>query len=204
MPTKNKKTVKKIIAWSEIKAIYRAGLFSNRQLAIKFDIAESTLRAKIKKEDWKKDLAKQVSSSVKDKLSRLVGNEVLALDDDQEVVEKVANEKVSILKGHRTSLTKLHGIIGLLGERLESQLNRDRLTVEMKGEATDIDIPLDYVGKVVGHYSKSMKDLIELERKTYGHDDEQSGGGSYDENVVKLAEQFQKAQADEESLLSGR
>jgi hypothetical protein len=195
-----KKTKKNVINnWPDIQACYRSDTLSNRQIAIKYGIAESTLRAKVKKESWQKDLAKQVSTLVNDKVSRLVKNEVVDSVNDEEVVEQVASEKVGILTGHRESLSDLHSVCKDLTKRLKEQLSRNKLTIEVKGVAVDIDIPLDYVGKVVGQVSKSLKDVVELERKSFGLDDDTKDQGSYDEQLVKLLDELDKAEKDEQA-----
>lgn len=198
----SKKSKKAEVNWLAIETEYRTSLASMRELSRKYDVPESTIRGRKSKFKWSKDLTKRVSKAVKDKQIRLVGDEILSDDDDEAIVNKAAEEKIGILRGHRKKLVRLGGLYESLVANLEGQLNRGRVTFMVKSKPVEIDIPLDYVGKVVSNAATVLKTIVDLERENYRLNDEEDDKGTYDDQLVALFAQFkdaEKAEAEAES-----
>jgi len=58
----------KEILWAEIERDYRTGAFSNRALARRYNVPESTLRGRAKRSKWMQDLRSRLKDEVRTRL----------------------------------------------------------------------------------------------------------------------------------------
>lgn len=161
--TKNKRAQ---IDWEAIENDYRTGRYSVRQLAEKYDVNESSIRYRIKKYAWSKDLSGDVKKRIDDKLYR---NTIDELDDadDETLVEAHADKGIGIIKAHRTRIERQRSIVETVECRLIGQLENEKRTVVIKGEPQEVDLDLEYAGKVLNSLTQSTERLIKLERQSY-------------------------------------
>lgn len=76
-----------------------------------------------------------------------------------------------MVKGHRKSLERWRGIAGRYAEILEEQVAKGTITVDLgEDEIAQIDVPLEYVGKCLGHGTQALERIVKLERQNYGLD----------------------------------
>lgn len=158
-----------------VEADYALGIYSNVRLADKHGIPESTLRGWIKKYGWKKDNAPRVTERVKEKLLVPEGFEQTPDDDDSDeaLIEAAADEVTGVALSHRRLSKKLIKSVDGIADTLNSQIEKGSITVDTNDGPMAIDIPLEYIGKVLGHATQSLERLVKIDRQSYGMDDKE-------------------------------
>lgn len=176
--------------WELIEREYRTGRFSLAQLEARHGVNRSNISRRAKKHGWQKDLSGKVRERTQQKITRAaLPPEAQAAYDDQDeaVIESAANENAAVVKGHRKSLERMRGIASRYSEILEEQLSRGTITVDLgDGSTTEIDIPLEYVGKCLGHGTQALERIVKMERQNYGLDTESSKENSHEEALDAL------------------
>ncbi|MDQ7731612.1 hypothetical protein QT231_02810 [Halomonas sp. SpR1] len=178
--------------WELIEREYRTGRFSLAQLEARHGVNRSNISRRAKKYGWQKDLTERVRERTQEKITRatLTPEAQAAYDqDDEQVVEQAASENAAVVKGHRKTLERWRGIAERYAERLESQLAEGKIKVELPTGVTEIDIPLEYVGKCMGHGTQALDRVIKLERQNYGLDanDKDEGVKTFEELMAEVA-----------------
>lgn len=176
--------------WERIEREYRTGRFSLAQLEARHGVNRSNISRRAKNYEWKKDLTERVRERTQQKITRatLPSEAQAALDDD--VIEQAANENAAVVKGHRKNLERWRGIAERYAELLEGQLAEGKITVDLPtGGVAEIDVPLEYVGKCMGHGTQALERVIKLERQNYGLDanDKDDGVKSFEELMNEVA-----------------
>lgn len=176
--------------WELIEREYRTGRFSLAQLEARHGVNRSNISRRAKKYGWEKDLTDRVRERTQQKITRAsLPTEAQAVLDD-EVVEQAANENAAVVKGHRKNLERWRGITERFAELLENQLAEGKIKVDLPtGGSTEIDIPLEYVGKCMGHGTQALERVVKLERQNYGLDasDKDEGVKSFEELMAEVA-----------------
>ncbi|MGM0858650.1 MAG: hypothetical protein ACQEW0_16455 [Pseudomonadota bacterium] len=179
--------------WELIEREYRTGRFSLAQLEKRHGVNRSNISRRAKKYGWKKDLTDRVRERTQEKITRATlppeAQEAYDSDDDQ-IVEYAANENAAVVKGHRKTLERWRGIAERFAELLERQLAEGKIKVELPtGGAVEIDVPLEYVGKCMGHGTQALDRVIKLERQNYGLDidDKDDGVKTFEELMAEVA-----------------
>ncbi|MGS2743595.1 hypothetical protein ACU6TU_08360 [Halomonas sp. LS-001] len=160
--------------WELIEREYRTGRFSLAQLEARHGVNRSNISRRAKKYGWKKDLSGRVRERTQEKITRVSlppeAQEALAEQDDA-IVEFAANENAAVVKGHRKNLERWRGIAERFAELLEGQLAEGKIKVDLPtGGTAEIDVPLEYVGKCMGHGTQALERVVKLERQNYGLD----------------------------------
>lgn len=160
--------------WELIEREYRTGRFSLAQLEARHGVNRSNISRRAKKYDWKKDLSGRVRERTQEKIARVSlppeAQEALAEQDDA-IIEFAANENAAVVKGHRNTLERFRGIADRYVTMLEAQLAEGKIKVDLPtGGVAEIDIPLEYVGKCMGHGTQALERVVKLERQNYGLD----------------------------------
>lgn len=178
--------------WELIEREYRTGRFSLAQLEARHGVNRSNISRRAKKYEWKKDLTERVRERTQEKITRATlppeAQEAYSQDDEQ-VVEQAANENAAVVKGHRKNLERWRGIAERYAELLEKQLAEGKIKVQVMDVVMDIDVPLEYVGKCMGHGTQALDRVIKLERQNYGLDasDKDDGVKSFEELMSEVA-----------------
>lgn len=163
-----KKRIK--IDWEAVEKDYRTDRFSLRALAEKHNTKESTIRSRASSKGWTKDLSSAVESRIKAELLK-GGIDAFGDSEDEDIVAAAAKTGVEIIQQHRTDIKDQREIVSLVTSNLRKQLDRGYLEVlDRNGTAVKIDLPLDYMGKVVANTSASLDRLIKLERQAFNMD----------------------------------
>lgn len=179
--------------WELIEREYRTGRFSLTQLEKRHGVHRSNISRRAKKDNWEKDLTDRVRERTQQKITKasLSPEAQAAFDnDDDQIVEHAANENAAVVKGHRKNLERWRGIAERFAELLENQLAEGKIKVELPtGGSTEIDIPLEYVGKCMGHGTQALDRVIKLERQNYGLDanDKDEGVKTFEELMSEVA-----------------
>ncbi len=179
--------------WELIEREFRTGRFSMTQLEKRHGVHRSTISRRAKKGNWEKDLTERVRERTQQKITKasLSPEAQAAFDnDDDQIVEYAANENAAVVKGHRKNLERWRGIAERYAELLESQLDEGKISVELPtGGVAEIDVPLEYVGKCMGHGTQALDRVIKLERQNYGLDinDKDEGVKTFEELMAEVA-----------------
>jgi replicative superfamily II helicase len=171
--------------WEAIEREYRAGQFSTREIARRYDLSEAAIRKKAKQFNWYRPLAKAVRKATDEKLVRI--DSALANHAnparDQEIIEAASERSVKVVITHRNDLNRMRRIAETLSTRLEQHLSGDEIAGPFLGERESL-------GDLMEKLSRTMERLIRSERQAHNLDvdtaekDEASDGGQF----AKLAE----------------
>lgn len=175
--------------WELIEREYRTGRFSLAQLEARHGVNRSNISRRAKKYRWEKDLTDRVRERTQQKITRVsLPPEAQAVLDD-EVVEQAANENASVVKGHRKGLERWRKILERYADLLEGQVEKGTITINDGGDIKEIDVPLEYVGKCMGHGTQALERVVKLERQNYGLDasDKDNGVKSFEELMAEVA-----------------
>ncbi|WP_404466254.1 hypothetical protein LG331_08190 [Vreelandella aquamarina] len=160
--------------WELIEREYRTGRFSLAQLEARHGVNRSNISRRAKKYGWTKDLSGRVRERTQEKITRTsLPPEAQAAyeDQDEAVIEFAANENAAVVKGHRKSLERWRTIAERYAELLEDQVKAGTIKVDVgDGRAVEIDVPLEYVGKCLGHGTQTLERIVKMERQNYGLD----------------------------------
>lgn len=150
------------VDWAALERDYRAGTFSNRELAHRYGCAESAIRYRAKAHEWQKDLNAEVRKATSAKLLRAELRTPNA-QEDAEIVDQASDFRASVVTTHRRDIQQLNGLKRILGDRLGQVLNGATPDGPCLGER---ESPGDLLEKMTRITSK----LIPLERQAYSLD----------------------------------
>ena len=174
--------------WEAIELAYRANVKTVAQIATDFDVKDSTIRSRAKRNHWSRDLGKRIRLEA-DKIvnANAVQREVGRLESmDNATVAENAKLTASIRMSHRQDIGDARALSMTLLDDLKAQIgtdNRARLEdlfiAALKANAID-ESALEAYERVtsVSNHIRMMKDLsdtmtklIALERQAWGLDD---------------------------------
>ena len=177
--------------WEAIELAYRANVKTVAQIAEDFNVKDSTLRSRAKRNGWSRDLGKRIRLEADNIVNaNAVKREVGRLESmDNATVEENAKLTASIRISHREDIGKARALSMMLLEDLKAQIgtdNRKRLgdlfIAALKANAID-ESALEAYERVtsVSNHVRTLKDLadimtkfVALERQAYGLDDADS------------------------------
>jgi hypothetical protein len=158
------------LLWAEIERDYRTGAFSNRALARRYNVPESTLRGRAKKGKWLKDLKYRLKSEVQKQLLAQSCADPSRVNEDLDdlTVERAAKEVVDVLNKHREATKDQYVGVQKLQEKLNNQLaERDKINPN----------DLRMLAQAQKQNSHSLSNLINCDRKSYDLDEAKSDDG---------------------------
>ncbi|MER2163627.1 MAG: hypothetical protein ABS921_05810 [Psychrobacter alimentarius] len=176
------------VDWEKIELAYRANAKTVAQIAKEFNVKDSTLRSRAKRNGWSRDLAKRIRLEA-DKIvnENAVKREVGRLENmDNTTVEENAKLTASIRISHRKDIGIARQLSMMLFDDLKAQIgteNRQRLEdlfiAALKQESVDASaleayervISLPTHVRVMKDLADTMTKLVTLERQAYGLDD---------------------------------
>lgn len=177
--------------WEAIELAYRANVKTVAQIAEDFNVKDSTLRSRAKRNGWSRDLSKRIRLEADNIVNaNAVKREVRRLESmDNATVEENAKLTASIRISHREDIGKARALSMMLLEDLKAQIgtdNRKRLEdlfiAALQAEVVDASV-LEAYERVtsVSNHVRTLKDLadimtkfIMLERQAYSLDDADS------------------------------
>ena len=161
---------RKAIDWGAVERDYRAGTFSNRELAHKHGCAEGAIRYRAKQHGWQKDLTEEVRKATNAKLLRSDLRTPNARDDSA-IIDQVADFRAAVVTSHRKDLLQLHALKRIILDRLAAHLHGETPEGPFMGEK---ESPGDLVEKL----SRVTSRLIPLERQAHNLDEAPTPGAS--------------------------
>lgn len=184
----SKKNNKPEVDWEEIERLYRADLRTNAQLAKDFGVHASTIRRRVNKHGWKRDLKSRIkeraNAIVQERAVSSLASDQIARDDM--TIEENAQLTANVRLSHRQDIGTARQLAMTLLDDLSSQIgadNRARLEdlfiAALKANAID-ESALEAYERVtsLSNHVRVMKDLadtmtklVTLERQAYGLDD---------------------------------
>lgn len=176
--------------WAAVERDYRTGQYSNRELSRLHGPSEGAIRKRATDYSWQRDLSEQIRQRVREKTTLAVTKEVARADSDELIIEQAAEAGAEVIRGHQRLLRKAKGLAETLMQRLEEQLEKGTMTVQLKGgEAAEIDVPLDYAGKTLGNATMALERVVKMERQSYGldADDKDNLGKTLKELLAEVA-----------------
>jgi len=176
--------------WAAVERDYRTGQYSNRELSRLHGPSEGAIRKRATDYSWQRDLSEQIRQRVREKTTLAVTKEVARADSDELIIEQAAEAGAEVIRGHQRLLRKAKGLAETLMQRLEEQLEKGTMTVQLKsGEAAEIDVPLDYAGKTLGNATMALERVVKMERQSYGldADDKDNIGKTLKELLAEVA-----------------
>jgi len=178
---KRKKAKKVAYDWTAIRADFRTGQFSIRQLSDLHGPAESTIRKRIRKEKWARDLAEEARARTKDALVRDAVEPGTTVDDEA-AIEAAALRGADVVRAHRQILTRLR----MTGEQLLSHVENHLGAKDDEGKmATIIPKDLGHLSRAYTGAAGAYARVIPMERQAFGLED--GDGQNFDSALEELA-----------------
>lgn len=184
----SKKNNKPEVDWEEIERLYRADLRTNAQLAAQFGVHASTIRRRVNKHGWKRDLKSRIkeraNAIVQERAVKSLASDQVARDDM--TIEENAQLTANVRLSHRRDIGEARALSMLLLDDLKAQIgaeNRQRLEdlfiAALQAEAVDASALEAYERvtslsnhvRVMKDLADTMTKLVTLERQAYGLDD---------------------------------
>ena len=115
--------------WEAIELAYRANVKTVAQIAEDFNVKDSTLRSRAKRNGWSRDLGKRIRLEADNIVNaNAVKREVGRLESmDNATVEENAKLTASIRISHREDIGKARALSMMLLEDLKAQIGTDNL-----------------------------------------------------------------------------
>lgn len=173
------------IDWEAIQKDYIASSLSLREIADKHGISFSTLKVKIKKEGWVRDLSELIKQRTKAKIATIDVRELVEQSAHEsahksarltaEAIEQESDNRVLILKGQRAKIDARFEL---------ADRGMDKLAEMLAGVAD----PRDMAAWSSAFKSNNdvMTKLIEKQRQNYGIDDEDQGNESIEDILQRI------------------
>lgn len=169
--------------WEAIARAYRAGVKSIRQIAGENGVSDTAIRKKATEQGWQRDLTERVNEQAR---ASLVRNSVRAANPEaeQEIVEEAAEQVVTIVRGHRTKISRQEALVDLLTQQLVDVAgNRDDFEQAIEDETAEDQsgkrrsmlmkaIALPTHASTAVNLANALKSLIGMERQAYSIKDE--------------------------------
>lgn len=175
--------------WEAIEKDYRTGRFTNVQIGKMYGPTEGTIRNRATKHGWSKDLSNEINYGIRAGMQS-DGSKDLT---DQEIIDLAVQSGVELIREHRGDIRDLREIVKKVTKILCEQIDAGKLMIITKdGDPIQIDIPLEYLAKVLNPVTQSLERLIKLERQSFGMDkEEEQAGKSLEDLITELNEETQ-------------
>lgn len=146
--------------WDAIESEYRAGQISINEIARNYGISPQALRGKAKRNQWTRDLSKQVRNAVRAKLLEDGVSPSVSPSRAGETIDAASDRGVEIIRSHRKDLTDLRTRAKALQERFDEMLPLAALPKDLAMLSDVLTDAAAVIGKA-----------IPLERQAFNLDD---------------------------------
>lgn len=193
--------------WETIERDYRAGIKSIRQIAKEQGISHTAIQKKAESEQWTRDLAGKIRAAADAKLAREVATPKVATEvaraTERDIVEANAEIQVQIVREHRGNIQRARGLTQQLLDDLSNAMSGRLILQEIIIEETAGDrspkrrnflmgaVSLGEHASTLESVTRSLKNLIALERQAFGIDDQAPTDpeDTYEARLKRLYEQ---------------
>lgn len=175
---------KKVIDWESVEREYRIGLRSLKDMGAEFGVSDAGIIKRAKREGWTRSLGAKIKAKAEALVSAsLVSDEVSAQTKiaERQIVDASAEMVANVIRGHHKLLKRLSGVIDLLFDRLEHELQGTELFHQLgelmaAPDENGVDKLNDLYRKVISlptqtdtakKLAETLKTYIELERKVF-------------------------------------
>lgn len=121
----NPEPSKRQIDWEAIQREYRAGILSVREIGLMYGLSHVAILKRAKKfpGQWQRDLSARVQAEV---TRKLVTDAVTSEGNEDSIVEEAASRALSIIRKHRTCITRTAEIEAEIFEALKEQAKKPK------------------------------------------------------------------------------
>jgi hypothetical protein len=173
------------VNWAEVKRLWALGTLSNNALAEQFGMAESTLRARIKKENWQRDLSEDVRLKREAKMRMKAVLDKAADLSDEELTDSEAEIQTQILMDEREEIDRLREAARRTEEEIlelvrKSPKDKAQEIAEKRIRLTE----LEKAARTLRTLVETRRVLIDMRRRNYGINDNANGDANKEKNPM--------------------
>jgi hypothetical protein len=173
------------VNWAEVKRLWALGTLSNNALAEQFGMAESTLRARIKKENWQRDLSEDVRLKREAKMRMKAVLDKAADLSDEELTDSEAEIQTQILMDEREEIDRLREAARQTEEEIlelirKSPKDKAQEIAEKRIRLTE----LEKAARTLRTLVETRRVLIDMRRRNYGINDNANGDANKEKNPM--------------------
>lgn len=174
---------RKPVDWEGVEREYRAGIRSLQDIGSEFGISAPGILKRARRDKWERDLSAKIRAKAEARVNAELVNASVNAETkaaERSIIEANAEALVTVIRGHHKSLGRLSGIIQLLFDRLEAELQGTELFARLGELMASGDESTDKLSelyrKVISLPSQTdtakkladaLKTHIELERKVF-------------------------------------
>lgn len=186
------------IDWERIERLYVAGQLTIRQIADECGVSDSQIRARAKKNEWRRDLGDAIRARTKAKVSTI---DVSALIEQsaqesaqksaaliQEAIEQAADVAAGVIQRHRADIRQQQERAHKLERIFDEMLGKVPATV-LDGEAGAEALNVGDVLKLSQTFKaivETRSKLMDKEREAFGIEDGSAPGGDNDVAGIEI------------------
>jgi hypothetical protein len=174
------------IDWESIEKEYRAGQLSIREIARQHSCSDAAIHKKAKLKGWERDLTKRIQQRVSTKLVSEEVSDANANQNENEIIEEMANRNVAAIKLMRQDIENLR----VIEQRYINELNGEpkKLWIgQYKGEIVEKEVSLTVTERAIAaaNLANVQHKRIALERQARNIDQKSPTGSEDDPFYVK-------------------
>lgn len=175
------------INWEPIEGEYRAGTYSDAELARRHGCSRTAIQKRVAKEGWKRDLARQVRDATNSKMLKIDAGvaDCVATCNVQETIDKASDTRASVQVCHRKDIRNGREIVAILSSQLrETALEREQINESIDAETESGDGKIDHRKRAqmkravalpanaatARDLTTALKNLVALERQAFNID----------------------------------
>lgn len=176
--------------WEKIELDYRAGVKTLRQIADEHGISHVAINKRAKRDGWERDLSAKIKAKADALVTRDAVTSAVTKIDEAETVKANARAIADIRLAQRKDISRSRQIVMALLAELEQSAGDDAVVLleqlgdlMQAGAADKLDavyrkiISLPSRAKTMRDLAGSLELLVRLERRAFGLDDNEGGGG---------------------------
>ena len=179
--------------WEKIKADYRAGIKTLRQIAGEHGVSHVAINKRAKRDGWSRDLSAKIAAKADELVTKGAVTSAVTTESrisEREIIDANAQAIVSVRLSHRRDIQRSRRIAMALLEELEQQAGGEQVAMlEQLGELLRSEddkgqdklndlyhkvISLPGRAKTMKDLGESLRVLVTLERQAFGLDDKDS------------------------------
>jgi hypothetical protein len=171
--------------WKAVELKWRIGNISDAALAKQFNMSTQMLLKRAKSENWQRDLKDRFKIALQSRLAEehkpdddgkgrnLAPSNTKFLEDEERMVQAMAQSAVLVVLEHRKDLRRLRGITSKLTERLDAYMDGKPIKIFVDG--SEIEAPFmnnkESVSDIIEKLSRIHTRVQGLERVAFSIDE---------------------------------
>lgn len=210
--TKSKR--RKRYDWEKIEQEYRAGQLSLQEISDAFGPAKSTIHARAGRYGWERDLSAKVSKAAKAQIARDEERAANAdanglTESEREIVDQAAARVVQIVREHRGSLKRVHGVTQKLLAAVEAyaEVAETHAKTQSVRRRRDLETQMKDIRGQFGEsivatldkLSRTLERVVRMEREAFNVDDNRNDGAEDGMPLPERLKMYQREAAMQEA-----